>query len=461
MNKKAFPLIVLLSLLFVSCSALFQSGRHDGFVKVLGSRFVLDGKPYYYGGTNLWYGCYIGSSGETGNRERLKRELDNLKSQGLVNLRLLAASEDSYLLRSVKPAIQTGPGRIDEALLDGLDFLLAEMAERDMRAVLYLNNYWEWSGGMAAYNAWANGASGPDPEDPSQGWSAFMNFSATFYANDKANRLYRDYVRRIVTRRNTFNGRNYAQDPTIMSWQLANEPRPGTESPEGEKNVDAFCRWIDETAAYIHALDTNHLVSTGSEGTVGTLRSPDVFVRSHRTPNVDYLTCHLWPLNWGWFDPKKFTETLPKTEENALEYINIHLALARTLNKPIVMEEFGIGRDSGFTQSGTPTTARDHYYQRILGAAYDSARAGAPYAGSNFWAWGGEGRGRAPGSFWQRGDAFVGDPPQEGQGLNSIFDTDSSTLRILRDHAFKMMQLRAGDSLVAALARERGSFTTH
>ena len=36
---------------------------------------------------------------------------------------------------------------------------------------------------------------------------------------------------------------------------------------------------------------------------------------------------------------------------------------------------------------------------------------------------------------------FFGDPPQEPQGLNSVFDTDSSTLELIEKHAQKMKSL--------------------
>jgi mannan endo-1,4-beta-mannosidase len=157
---------------------------------------------------------------------------------------------------------------------------------------------------------------------------------------------------------------------------------------------------------------------------------------------------HLWPLNWGWFDPKRIPETLPQTETKALDYIAKHLDLARQLNKPIVMEEFGLGRDGGVFQLGTPTTARDRYYTLILRSLYDSARVGAPLAGYNIWAWGGEGSAQHPDGVWRKGDPFVGDPPQEPQGRNSIFLSDTSTLRIIRENAMQMMRLGTVDSLL-------------
>jgi mannan endo-1,4-beta-mannosidase len=372
-----------------------------------------------------------------------------MKANAIVNLRVLAASEESYIRRSVKPAIQSAPGVVDDSLLQGLDFLLAEMAKRDMHAVLFLGNYWEWSGGMAQYNVWT-GAKPVDPEDTTQGWGAFMDFSATFYSNPKAMELYRNYVRMIVTRKNTVDGRLYAEDPTIMSWQLVNEPRPGRDNEEGRKNLPAFYRWIDQTAMFIHSLDTNHLVNAGSEGTVGTLQSEEYYLQAYRTSHVDYLNLHLWPLNWGWFNPKQWEETLPPTETKAVAYINQHIALARRLGKPIVMDEFGLGRDNAEILPGTSTRARDRYYRLIFRILEDSARAGAPIAGSNFWGWGGEGRAQHPDGMWRMGDPFVGDPPQEPQGRNSIFISDTSTIRIIREHGLQMLKLGAAGSLIVS-----------
>ncbi|MBP1646735.1 MAG: mannanase [Bacteroidetes bacterium] len=447
-HRIVLPALVLIFVL-ESCSGFFTAREPDDFITVKGTQFIHNSKPYYYAGTNLWYGCYLGSPGPTGNRERLLRELDSLQALGLMNLRVLAASEESYIKRSVKPAIQKAPGVVDEDLLIGLDFLLAEMEKRHMHAVMYLNNYWEWSGGMAQYNVWANGGEGMDPENPAHGWRAFMLFSAKFYGDRKANEMYRNFVKNIVTRKNSCNGRYYPEDPTIMSWQLANEPRPGPDGPETQANLPTFNRWIDETASYIHSLDTNHLVSTGSEGTIGFAWAEEPYVQAHQFRSIDYVTCHVWPKNWGWFDPLKFEETLPSSEEKALEYIRKHCLLAREMGKPLVMEEFGLARDSAACAPGSPTTARDRYFAKVFSVVYDSARAGSPLAGTNFWTWGGEGKAQHPDNMWRPGDPFLGDPPQEPQGFNSVFYADTTTIRIIREHAFKMMRLGAEDSLYA------------
>ncbi len=432
---------VVVALLVESCGSSYPRGEPGDFVRVRGTHFFLDGKPYFFAGTNLWYGCYIGSPGETGDRDRLKRELDSLRTDGIENLRILAASEESYLKRSLRPAIERSPGNLNDSLLQGLDFLLAEMGKRKMHAVLFLNNYWQWSGGMAQYNVWADGGPGVDPDDTTQGYRSFMEFSAKFYGNKKADSLYREYVRTIVTRRNSCNGRRYLADPTIMAWELANEPRPGTAGPDVPKNLGVFYRWIDGTAEYIHGLDTNHLVTTGSEGAVAYGWSKEFAVRTHQSKYIDYMTYHLWPLNWGWFNPRKIDETLSPSEEKAVEYIRTHCDAARQVNKPAVLEEFGFPRDSARCAPGSPTSARDRYYARILGVLEDSARAGAPVAGSNFWGWGGSALRRNSDDVWREGDPFLGDPPQEPQGFNSIFLSDTSTRILLRAHTSGMMNI--------------------
>jgi mannan endo-1,4-beta-mannosidase len=191
-------------------------------------------------------------------------------------------------------------------------------------------------------------------------------------------------------------------------------------------------------------------VRSGSDGTVGTLQSREYSLAAYATPSIDYLTFHLWPFNWGWFDPKRWEETLPVAEQNARKYIAEQLSIARTLGKPIVLEEFGLGRDGGSILAGTPTVARDRFYAAVFSQIEESLRAPGPLAGSNFWAWGGEVQVRRHGGMWVEGDPFAGDPPQEPQGQNSIFASDSTTLRIIGAHA------RAVDSLRQQAAIPQG-----
>lgn len=448
MTKKILIFVSAIFLLaFNACSSVMVKDKSE-FVKVNGSKFELGGKPYYFAGTNLWYGCYLGSKSETGDRERLIRELDQLKSLGVTNLRVLAASEESEIRNSLRPAIQKAPGVYNDDLLDGLDFLLNEMGKRGMHAVVFLNNFWEWSGGMSQYNAWARNEKVADPSNPGQDWDQFMNLSASFYRTPKALEQFRSHILKIVTRKNNYNGLKYFEDPTIMAWQLANEPRPGR-GPDGFKYAGDYYRWIDETAKYIHSIDENHLVTTGNEGLAGSLESEEVYLNAHKTPNIDYITFHLWVRNWGWYNPEDAANTYDGAVEKATQYIKDHIEFARKLNKPITLEEFGLTRDGGQIWDTVATNYRDRYFQTIFNLIYDNAAKGAPIAGSNFWAWGGEGRARHNDGKWRTGDPFVGDPPQEPQGYNSVFHTDKTTINIIQHHAEQMMKLSGGTAVSA------------
>ncbi|MBB6095133.1 mannan endo-1,4-beta-mannosidase [Povalibacter uvarum] len=409
------------------------------FVTIEGTQFRLRGKPYYFAGTNIWYGGYLGSAGPTGDRDRLVRELDQLKAAGITNIRILGMSEASELKRAVRPASMTEPGKYDEQLLAGLDFFLAEMAKRDMKAVIYVNNFWQWSGGMSQYVSWFTGKPVVDP-DVTRDWNTFMDNSALFYAVPAAQDAYREVIRTLVTRRNTLTGKLYSEDPTIMSWQLANEPRPGSDA-NGRANAEIFIRWIDETAAFIGSLAPNQLVSTGNEGWMGTAGDKDLFVESHKSPNVDYLTYHMWAANWSWFDPKDAEATYDSAWTKAQDYLNWHIDIAKQLDKPIVLEEFGINRDGGAFAVDAGTAFRDRYYKAVFDLLHRRAAEGAPIAGSNFWAWNGAGRATNADFMWKPGDDFVGDPPQEPQGLYGIFDSDLSTIAIIREHSAQMQAL--------------------
>jgi mannan endo-1,4-beta-mannosidase len=408
----------------------------SGFVTVQGTQFLLDGKPYRFVGTNLWYGGYLGSSGPTGDRARLIKELDQLKSIGANNIRVLGLSEASELKRAVRPATTTAPGKYDEALLAGMDFFLAELAKRDMKAIIYVNNFWQWSGGMSQYVTWFTGQPAIDP-DLTGDWNGFMDNSAKFYAIAEAQNAWRDGIRTLITRRNTLTGKLYSEDPTIMSWQLANEPRPGSDA-NGYKNASVFIKWQNDTAEFIGSLAPRQLVSTGNEGWMGTAGDRTLFLESHKSPHIDYLTFHMWGPNWGWFDAKRFPETYDAGWTKARDYLNWHIDAAQQMGKPIVLEEFGFNRDGGSFAPDAATSFRDRYYGDIFKLIEQRAAAGAPIAGSNFWAWNGAGRTTNADFMWKPGDDFVGDPPQEAQGLYGVFDTDASTIAIIKAHGEKL-----------------------
>jgi mannan endo-1,4-beta-mannosidase len=410
--------------------------RNDGFVQRAGTSFTSGGRPYRIVGTNMWYAAYLGADAPIGNRDRLKRELDRLAALGVNNIRILGSSEFSPLKNSVRPTFRNRTSHFNEALLKGLDHALAEIGKRGVTAVIYVTNFWEWSGGMMTYLYWTNGGRYLNMNDPAHPWPQFPDMSSEFYGRAAAVRMFDDYVRAVVGRRNSVTGLLYRDDPAIMSWQLANEPRPGGSTEAGRKHMPAYLAWIGGTGRLIKSIDPNHMVTTGSEGTQGCIEDDQCVIDAHALPPIDYMTAHIWPQNWGWADPKDLPGTWPTTEHNVREYLARQVALAKRLGKPLVIEEFGYPRDGGSFDPGTSTTFKDRYYKLIYEGVIDSVQAGAPLQGANFWGWGGEGRAQHADHHFVRGDtSYLGDPPHEPQGWYSVFDSDESTQAVIRDYA--------------------------
>lgn len=417
---KAFILPLIAVSIAVGCSDKKAGEAADReFVTVRDGEFYIGDSLYRFVGANFWYGGLLGSE-KYGDRERLGRELDYLKSIGITNLRVLVGGDGETGVEShIEPVLQTAPGVYNDTLLQGLDYFLAELEKRDMTAVLYLNNSWEWSGGYSTYLEWTGHGTAPLPKD---GYREFVEYASQFVLDDSAKQLALNHVRNIVSRTNTVTGEPYSQSPAIMSWQIANEPRAF--SREGKR---ALADWLRTTARTIKEIDSNHLVSTGSEGKYGCEVDLDLWAEIHNYPEIDYANIHIWPYNWNWIrkdTPAGVHEDVDSACKYTLAYIDEHYnKLAGA--KPIVLEEFGYPRDSMAIAPGSPTTGRDRYYEYVFSIIRDSGKIN----GSNFWGWGGFAQ--PAHRTWQPGDDYSGDPAQEDQGLNSVFAADSSTIAII------------------------------
>ena len=170
----------------------------------------------------------------------------------------------------------------------------------------------------------------------------------------------------------------------------------------------------------------------GCEGDLG------LWVKLHQDINIDYSTIHIWPNNWGWIDKTDIPGTLDKAIAYTREYIDVHVAEAQKMNKPLVLEEFGLPRDSVMFDRKSSTVLRDRYYEEIFEIVKEHAIQKSVFQGCNFWAWGGFAQPQH--LFWQKGDDYMGDPGQEEQGLKSVYDTDT-TVKLVADIVNEINQI--------------------
>jgi mannan endo-1,4-beta-mannosidase len=426
MNIKKFLLAVTFVVLFCA-----QGFAQNSFVTVKGNQFFKNGKPYYFIGTNYWYGTLLGlEKDKKRGVERLQKELDFLKANGVTNLRIMAGAEGSGMISGITrvgPPLQPEQGKFDAKILDGLDLVLAEMDKRDMKAVIFFSNNWEWSGGFQQYLIWNNKVP-KDQETRKLTWDEQRDIVSKFYSCEPCKKAYNRQIGFVMSRTNKITKKRYIDDPAIMAWELANEPRPMRPSAEED-----YKKWIIDTVALIRSIDPNHLVTLGHEGWIGTEGMP-LFEEIHANRFVDYLTIHIWAKNWNWFANGKLAEDFPKAMEKMTAYIEEHKTIADKLKKPLVIEEFGLPRDKHSFDIASTTTLRDEYYAKVFSFLADSAKENGSIAGANFWAFGGSARPIKGQLFWKKSDEYMGDPPMEEQGLNTVFDSDKTTWAIVNKY---------------------------
>lgn len=159
-----------------------------------------------------------------------------------------------------------------------------------------------------------------------------------FYTDPVCRQLFKDYIYHILTRVNTITGMTYKDDPTILMWELANEPRC-----ESDQSGDTLYEWAEHMAGYIKSIDTNHLVSTGEEGYYRIPGSGDWrhdgrlgtdYIRNNSSIYIDAASFHLYPEGYG------------MTDAESLAWIQEHINDAHNvIGKPVYLGEYGITAD--------------------------------------------------------------------------------------------------------------------
>jgi mannan endo-1,4-beta-mannosidase len=374
------------------------------FVRAVNGTFYLGCDPFVYVGTNSF--DLMDTARYPNLRYLVDRRLDEMKSRGLTVGRTWGFSlgtGESLLQR--QQALQLKPGVYDEQVFQGLDYALVQARKRGIKLILTLEDYWLSAGRYID-------------------WSPTAGAKTDFFTDYGVRSLYRAHLRYFTSRVNTFTGQHYKDDPTIMAWNLVNEPRC---TGCGWALQD----WVDEMSMYMRALDPNHMITIGEEGfysstcervylnpgagkrRTGIASSPwalqegQDMLENHRSRDISFATTHVWPDNWlGFadfspvnsnqaFDYANGTEVWREKLDYLMHWIQAHIDDGVRLNKPIIIEEFGkiipssYVYSSGLLQPGEwvqgDLRVRNRFFQAVYDLMEASALKGGPVAGSNFW----------------------------------------------------------------------------
>jgi mannan endo-1,4-beta-mannosidase len=149
------------------------------------------------------------------------------------------------------------PGEFNEAGFRVLDKVIEVAHRKGIRVIIPLVDQAKWWGGIGEYAAFRGKPADAFWSDP----QIIDDFKAT--------------VRHIITRKNTFTGVAYRDEPAIFGWETGNEILPPP-------------TWTRKIAAYIKQLDKNHLVLDGKS-------LHGVPIESLDDPNIDVISTHHYP----------------------------------------------------------------------------------------------------------------------------------------------------------------------
>ncbi|TYI56371.1 hypothetical protein E1A91_D11G204900v1 [Gossypium mustelinum] len=391
----------LLAVLFNQNLLTVHVEAGDDFVRTRRVHFFLNGNPYFANGFNAYWLMYVAS--DPSQRPKVSTAFREAAAHGLTVARTWAFSDGGY-----RP-LQYAPGSYNEQMFKGLDFVIAEARKYRIKLILSLANNYESFGGKKQYVNWAR----------SQG--QYLTSDDDFFRNPVVKGYYKNHVKTVLNRYNSFTGMHYKDDPTIMAWELMNEPRC-TSDPSG-RTIQA---WIMEMASHVKSIDRNHLLEAGLEGFYGQSTpqkkrlnpSLDIgtdFIANNQIPGIDFATVHSYPDQW----------LSSSSEQYQLSFLNnwldAHIRDARIiLRKPILLAEFGKSwKDPGFN-----TYQRDQLFNIVYNKIYWSAKTGGPASG---------------GLFWQ---LLAGGMESFRDGYEIILSERSSTANVIAQQSHKLDQIR-------------------
>ena len=381
MTLTALPVSVFL----ISTDA--EAGVPNGFAYTQGTRFMLDGSPFYYAGTNCYYLTFK-------SQEAVDSVFKDAEAMGLKVIRVWGNLDVGVKTGTTdsegKPVFTNnndGPGEKDGIYfqyfdkdlgkpvinegkdgLQKLDYALYQAEKHGIKLLITFTNYWDAFGGMGQYIKWAQelGITGLKKDD--------------FYTNETLKGWYKDYVNGLLNHTNPYTGRKLKDEPSVFAWELANEPRCNTDA-QCKDNI--LYNWAKEMSEYVKSVNPNHMVSLGDEGFYN---KPYGYYNEYTTSNyafygaegvdfeklmtidtLDFGTPHLYLDQWG----MKHTGT----GQDDLLWFKIHGETCAELGKPVILEEFGL----------TNRTIRDSEYEQWFEVLEGNVYETVEYAGTNYW----------------------------------------------------------------------------
>ena len=360
--KRILSLLLTLCLL-ISMSTVFSSvvsaeGENaSGFIYANGTNFYCDGKYFYIAGCNSYNLHRYGDGSNTASVEDICSKfmdqalidqcMKEMADAGVNVVRTWAFSSDSWHgFESYDK--DNGKWIYNEAEFMELDYVMYSAKKHGIKVILTLENYWEGLGGI-------------DAKLSALGLASNAHAARTkYFTNETCKKWYKEYAQHLVNRVNYFTKVAYKDDPTVFAWDLMNEPR----FQDGGEDVSSktLRAWVDEMAAYIKSMDSNHMVCVGIEGHETKYgfggNEGNNFIYIQQSPYIDFCSAHPYPdENWANLTPAQ-TKTLTKKWIDDAHNV---------IGKPFIVGEFNVKKSNSQQLA---------YWKAIFDTLYEEGAAG-------------------------------------------------------------------------------------
>ena len=311
-------------ILYSRAEPVVYTAKVPDFVTRSGAALMLSGRPYRFAGLNIY----------------------NATNQGACWYDLGTTASIDQTLTAIGPAqnvfrtwffqsLATTNGQRDWSTFDAT---LAAARAHDVRIIATLGNQF-------------SDCEGPGPVRKSEAWygSGYRSLHDAGMAD-----TYRAWVAEVVAR--------YRDDPTILAWQLLNEPDlanpSGRCSPSASRTLKHFAQ---DMAGLVKSIDPNHLLSLGSWGLLDCGLAGAAYQDVHSVPGIDLCEVH------DYSGPSKALAPL----------LQLRVSQCRALGKPLFVGEIGVK----VQDAGSPANRAAAIRAKL------SAEFAAGVAGALVWDW--------------------------------------------------------------------------
>ncbi len=358
-------IVLVMTLVLILTRQIVKYPAHavpDTFVKRNGAQLVLKGEPFRFSGANIyWLGLDENVGGiDYPTHFRVDDALATAQLMGTTVVRAHTLGISVGCPRCIEPS----QGNFNEAALQHVDYAIKSAKQHGLHLIIPLvDNFHYYHGGKSVFTKWSG------LKDENQ-----------FYSNPAVIASFEDYISHILNRVNSYTGVAYKNDPTILGWETGN----GLLAPS---------TWVETIAAYIKAIDGNHLVIDGNSGQS---YGSSMFANDLQLPDVDIYTGQYYPMN--------------------VSVLNTQAGEAQQASKVFIAEEYAWNNYGG----GDPL-------EKFL----SDIEVNYAIAGDMFW------------SLFGHSDSFGYVQHHDGYTLHYPGDTPDMLLRVqeLRAHAYAMRNI--------------------